>query len=179
MRLLRKILLFLLVVIAAFVVVVLTRPNQFHVSRTITIAAPPAVIFPQVNVLRNWEAWSPWQKVDPNATMTYSGPPAGVGASYEWSGNSKVGAGRNTIIDSQPNELVRFRLEFLKPIPGTNITEFNFIPEDDHTTVIWSMFGPTNFLTKAIGIFVNCDKIIGPDFEKGLANLKAVAEAKK
>ena len=136
----------------------------------------PEKIFPHVNELRNWEAWNPWAKLDPNCKMTYSGPPAGASAGYAWAGNKKVGEGRLTITESKPSQLVRLKLEFLKPFAATNTAEFTFQPEGSQTAVTWSMSGKNNFMSKAFGLFMNCDKMIGGDFEKGLVAMKMVVE---
>jgi hypothetical protein len=174
---LMPILIGLAIVVALFVIVVATRPSDFHVTRSLAITAPAAAVFEQVNTLRSWEAWNPWGKLDPNAKMTYDGPPSGVGASYSWTGSSKIGEGRNTIVESKPNELVRFRLEFLKPMKGTNAAEFTFKPEGDQTEVTWTMTGKNSFVAKIFGLIVNCDKMIGCQFEKGLAAMKSVVES--
>ncbi|HXC35615.1 MAG TPA: SRPBCC family protein [Candidatus Acidoferrales bacterium] len=160
------------------IVVVLGQSNEFTVSRQIRINAPAEQIFPYVNELRNWEAWNPWAPLDPNCKMTYNGPPAGVGASYSWSGNNKIGAGRNTITESRPNELVRFRLEFLKPMTATNTAEFTFDPDGANTVATWSMSGKRNFPGKLFGLVLNCDKMCGDQFDKGLAKMKSLVEAK-
>ncbi len=167
----------LAVIVVLFLIIVATRPSDFRVTRSDAIAAPAEQVFPQVNELRNWEAWKPWGKMDPNCKMTYEGPPAGVGASYAWAGNNKVGEGRKTITESQPNELVRFRLEFAKPMKATNTAEFTFKPDGDQTVVTWTMSGKNNFIGKAFGLVVNCDKMVGDQFEKGLAQMKSLAEA--
>jgi hypothetical protein len=143
----------------------------------VPISAPAPVVFAQVNDLHRWENWSPWAKLDPNMKVAHEGPPAGKGAVYSWAGNSKVGEGRMTIIESRPNELVRINLEFIKPFAATNITEFTFKPEGNGTAVSWSMSGENNFLSKAVCLFMNMDKMVGGDFEKGLAALKSVSEA--
>jgi len=166
----------LAVVIGLFIVIVALRPSNFSVTRSAAIAAPPEQVFPHVNELRNWEAWNPWGKLDPNCKMTYDGPPAGVGASYAWAGNNKIGEGRNTITESRPDELVRFRLEFAKPMKATNLAEFTLQPEGDRTVVTWTMSGKHNFIGKAFGLIVNCDKMLGGQFEKGLAQMKALVE---
>ena len=166
----------LAVVIGLFVIIAAMRPSEFRVTRFATITAPPEQVFPQVNELRKWEAWNPWGKMDPNCRMTYAGPPAGVGASYAWAGNNKVGEGRSTITESKPNELVRFRLEFAKPMKATNTAEFTFRPEGDQTVVTWTMSGRNNFVGKAFGLVANCDKMIGGQFEKGLAQMKSLVE---
>jgi hypothetical protein len=158
-------------------VVVLGQSDDFTVSRKATIAAPPELVFPHVNELRNWEAWNPWGSLDPNCKTTYSGPASGVGASYSWSGNNKIGAGHNTITESTPNSLVRFRLEFLKPMTATNTAEFTFLPDGPNTIVTWTMRGERNFPGKLFGLLMNCDKMCDDQFEKGLAKLKSVADA--
>ena len=165
------------VLVALLLIVVSMRPSEFRVSRSTAIAAPADIVFSQVNTLREWEAWNPWGKIDPNAKMTYDGPPSGVGASYTWAGNSKIGAGRNTIVDSKPSELVRFKLEFYKPMKAVNTAEFTFKPDGEQTFVTWTMFGKNNFMGKLFGLFINCDKMVGSQFEKGLAAMKTVAES--
>lgn len=174
---LKKILIIFAVVVVAFVAVAAMQPADFRVQRSITIAAPPAAIFPHVNDLHKFQEWSPWAKLDPNVKMTYEGPEAGTGAKYQWSGNSQVGAGAMSITDSRPNEKVEFKLEFKKPFEATNTADFVFKPEGDKTSVTWGMDGQKNIIMKAMGMFMDCDKMIGPDFEKGLASLKSVAEA--
>jgi uncharacterized protein YndB with AHSA1/START domain len=167
------------VLLVVFVIVVAMQAPTFRVARSSTIAAPPEAVFAEVNDLRRWEAWNPWGKLDPAMTLTYDGPAAGEGASYAWAGNNKVGQGRMTITDSRPGERVRTRLEFIKPFAATNTAEFEFKPAGagDATDVTWSMTGERNFMFKLMGLFMSMDKMIGRDFEKGLADLKAVAEA--
>jgi uncharacterized protein YndB with AHSA1/START domain len=165
------------VIVVLFVVVVATRPVDYSVTRSGNISAPPAVVFAQVNELKKWEAWNPWGKIDPAMKLTYEGPPAGTGASYRWVGNNQVGEGSMTVTESRPDELVRFRLDFLKPFKGTSTAEFTFKSQGSQTAVTWSMSGKNNFMAKAIHLCVNMDKMIGGQFEKGLADLKSVAEA--
>jgi uncharacterized protein YndB with AHSA1/START domain len=167
----------LAVIAVLFLVIVATRPSDFRVTRSAAMTAPPEQVFSQVNELRHWEAWNPWGRLDPNCKITYDGPPAGVGASYAWAGNHKVGEGRNTIMESKPNERVRFRLEFAKPMKATNTAEFTFRSDGDQTVVTWTMSGKNNFIGKAFGLLVNCDKMIGGQFEKGLAQMKSLVEA--
>ena len=164
-------------IIVVFVVIVAMRPTDFRVTRSATMTTPASVVFAQVNDLHKWEAWSPWAKLDPEAQNTFEGPPAGTGAIFSWSGNNKVGAGRMTITESRPSSLIGIKLEFLRPFKATNVAEFAFKPEGNQTVVTWSMAGKNNFMTKAFGLFVHCDKLIGGQFEKGLTNLKSVAEA--
>jgi hypothetical protein len=138
--------------------------------------ATPEAIFPHVNDLSKWNAWSPWAKLDPNAKNSFEGPTSGNGAIMRWAGNNDVGEGSMTIVDSRPSELIKFRLDFLKPFAGTNMAEFSFKNEGNLTLVNWSMSGENNFITKAIGLVINCDKMVGEQFEKGLVSLKTIVE---
>lgn len=165
--------------IVALIVVIALQPGPFSITRSASIAAPPATVFAHVNDFHKWEAWSPWAKLDPAMKTTYDGPPSGKGAIYTWAGNSKVGEGRMTLTDSRPGERVGILLEFLKPMAAVNQTEFLFKDDAGKTTVTWNMSGTNNFLGKAFALFVNMDKMVGTDFEKGLAQLKAVSEATK
>ena len=161
-------------IILLFAIFVSTRPSDFRISRTGRISAPPDVVFENVNDLHKWEAWSPWAKMDPNAKSTFAGPIAGPGSSMEWNGNNKVGAGRMTIEDSRVNERIQIKLEFFKPFKATNTAEFTFKPEGGQTSVTWTMSGKNNFMGKAMSMVMNCDKMIGGQFEQGLANLNSV-----
>jgi uncharacterized protein YndB with AHSA1/START domain len=172
-----KILIALAAIIVVLLIVVALQPSDFRILRSAVIGAPPAAVFPHVNDLHLWEEWSPWAKLDPNAKSTFDGPPAGIGASMAWAGNNKVGEGRMTITESRPNDLIRFRLDFFKPMKATNDSEFTFKPQGNQTAVTWSMSGKNNFMGKAFGLIVNCDRMIGSKFEKGLAQLNTVATA--
>jgi hypothetical protein len=174
---LKKILIGIAAIILIFVVVVALQPSDFHIARTTTIAAPADAVFDQVSDFHKWVAWSPYEKIDPALKRTYSGNPSGVGAIYEWVGNKDVGEGRATITESRPNELVRIQLEFLKPFAATNIAEFNLAPSGDQTSITWSMTGTNNFMFKAVGLFMNMDKMVGGQFEQGLAQLKSMLES--
>jgi hypothetical protein len=174
----KKILLVLLLLILAFCVVVALRPADFRITRSITVAAPAAAIFPLVNDFHQWEAWSPWAKLDPKMSQDYGGSPAGTGATYHWAGNSEVGEGKMTITESRPSDLVSIRLEFLKPIAATNQADFTFQPQGNDILVTWTMTGRNNFVGKAAHLVMNIDKMVGKDFEKGLGQIKALAEAK-
>jgi len=160
-----------------FLIVVAGRPDEFVVLRSTKISAPPEQVFPHVNNLHKWEAWSPWAKLDPNVKNSFEGAASGAGAAMSWDGNKKVGEGRMTIIESKPNDLIRFKLEFVRPFKATNSAEFAFKPEGGQTVVTWSMSGKSNFFFKAFGLFMNCDDMVGKDFEKGLAAMKSVVEA--
>ena len=168
----------IVVLIGSLVAVIAAQPKKFRITRSASMAAPPADVFAQVNDFHNWRAWSPWEKMDPQLERTYEGPAAGVGAMYSWRGNKKVGEGRMTITDSRPGELVRIKLEFLKPFRATNTAEFALEPVGDGANLSWSMTGERNFMFKAMGLIMNMDKMIGGDFERGLANLKSVVEGK-
>ncbi len=172
-----KVLIALAVIIVAFMVFVALRPSAFRVTRSASIGAAPEAVFAQVNDLHKWEAWSPWAKLDPAAKNSYAGPPEGAGASFAWSGNNKIGEGRMTITESRPHEFIRFKLDFVKPFKGTNTAEFTFKPEGNQTVVTWTMLGQNNFISKAIQIFVDCEKMVGGQFEKGFAEMKAITEA--
>ena len=174
---LRFILISLAVIIVALAVFVAMQPDDFRVTRSATVSAPAAAVFAQVNDLHKWEAWNPWQKKDPAMKLTFAGPPAGPGASYSWAGNNEVGEGRLTITESRPGELVRLKLEFMKPFTATNTANFTFKPEGDKTAVTWSMEGKNNYLAKALHLVMNMDNMVGGDFEKGLADMKVAAEA--
>jgi hypothetical protein len=172
----KKILIGMAAVLALFVVIVALQPAQYRVTRTATIPAAPLVVFEQVNDLHKWQDWSPWEKLDPAMKRTFEGPGSGTGASYGWVGNKQVGEGKMSITESKANELVRLKLEFIKPFASTATTEFTFKPEGDKTSVSWSMSGDKNFMSKAICLFMNMDKTVGGDFEKGLASLKSLVQ---
>ena len=169
----------LVVIVGVFLVIVAMQPSEFTVTRSTTIAAPASTIFPFVNDLHQWDKWSPWEKVDPTMKKTFAGPPSGTDAAYSWAGNREIGEGKMTITESKPSELIRMRLEFFKPMEGTDDVVFAFKPEGAGTAVSWTMSGKKNFVSKGICMFMDMDKMVGGMFEKGLADLKAQAEAKK
>ena len=167
----------IVLIVVVFSVVVAMQPPHYQVERSATINAPQTVVFAQVNDFHKWEAWSPWAKIDPAMKTTYSGAQSGNGATYSWAGNSDVGEGRMTITESRPSDSIKIKLEFLKPFAATNATEFSFLPQGDQTAVKWTMSGDKNFMMKAFSLFMNMDKMVGNDFEKGLAQMMTVAEA--
>lgn len=173
----KKILLALAVLIIAFLVVVWFQPDSFHIERSATMAAPASAVFEQVNDFRKWEKWNPWAKLDPQAKNTFEGPAAGPGSIFRWAGNSDVGEGSMTILESRPNELIRIKFHMVKPLEDTAITEFIFKPDGDKTAVTWNMSGQNNFLEKAFCLFMNMDKMIGEKYDEGLANIKGIVEA--
>jgi len=164
------------VMLGLFLVIVAMQPNHFRVTRSAAMSAAPGVVFAQVDNFHNWEAWSPWAKLDPNAKAVFEGAESGEGAKFSWSGNDKVGAGTQTIVESKPDERIRIRLDFERPMKATDDVEFTFKPQADKTHVTWNMSGQKNFMSKAICLFMNMDKMVGGDFEKGLASLKAIVE---
>lgn len=176
---LKKILLAFALALIILGIVIQVQPATYHVERSTAVAAPSERVFAMVNDFHNWSEWSPWEKLDPSMKKTYSGPPAGTGAGYAWQGNSQVGEGRMQITDSVPTRKVTVHLEFLKPFPSESITTFTTQSDASGSRVTWAMDGQSNFLTKAMNLFTSMDKMIGPDFERGLAQLKAKAEASK
>jgi hypothetical protein len=173
---LKKILIGIGVVLIVFLLIVALQRADYRIVRTAMVAAPAAAVFAEVNDFHNWEAWSPWAKLDPTMKQAYDGPSAGTGAIYSWTGNDKVGEGRMTLTESHTNDLVRIKLEFIKPFASVCDTEFTFKPDGNQTAVTWSMSGTNNFVAKAFCLFMNMDKTVGGDFEKGLAQMKSVAE---
>jgi uncharacterized protein YndB with AHSA1/START domain len=148
----------------------------YTVQRSTTVQAPPGRLFEQVEDFHRWPAWSPWEELDPAMQRTYGGPAKGVGSTYAWSGNRKAGRGRMEITDVDDPTRVVVWLDFLKPFKSSSVTTFTFAPEGDGTRVTWTMAGPRTLGLKIMGIFTSMDKLVGPDFEKGLSRLKALAE---
>jgi carbon monoxide dehydrogenase subunit G len=173
---LKTILIAVVVVIAGVLVFASTRPDSFSVQRATTVHAPPDKVFALINDFHRWGEWSPWEKLDPEMKRTFGGPAAGVGATYAWTGNSKVGEGRMEILKTAPASKVDIKLDFIKPFEGHNIAEFTLTPQGENTQVLWVMHGPAPFVSKLMGVFVSMDTMIGKDFEAGLANMKAAAE---
>jgi|SRR5690606_17381492 uncharacterized protein YndB with AHSA1/START domain len=167
----------ILVASGVLVAVVAMQPSEFRVSRSMAMNAPPEKVFVLVDTMKSWEEWSPFAELDPAMKMKYEGPAEGVGSSYSWEGNNKAGVGRSTIVASEPHKRVQFKLEFLRPFKATNDVVFTFEPKGDSTVVTWSMSGKNGFMGKAMGLFMNCDKMIGDMFDKGLAKMKTLAES--
>lgn len=160
----------LLVIYAAF------KSKDLRVSRSLMMVAPADKAFEQVNELANMNAWNPFLRVDPKAKVTYEGPASGVGSICTWDGDRNVGAGQQTIIETQPGKLVRMKLEFYRPFPGFNDVVFTFVPEGSGTVVTWTMTCQLAFVPRLVGTFVSMEKVIGGQFEKGLADMKAIIE---
>jgi Polyketide cyclase / dehydrase and lipid transport len=150
--------------------------STFVVERSTIVAATPEKIFPLLQDFHHWVEWSPWEGIDPNLQRTYSGPESGVGASYAWVGSRKVGSGRMEIVGATPTDSVDIELAFLKPFKAENHTRFQLQWSGTNTTVTWTMSGKKTLMSKVMGIFMSMDKLIGKDFEKGLAQLKTLAE---
>lgn len=172
----KKIIVGLLAAIALLLIFAATRPDSFRVERSIAIQAEPAKVYTLLNDFHHFPSWSPWQSLDPAMKVTHSGAASGQGAVYEWSGNDAVGAGRMEILKTVPNTSVTVKLDFLKPFEARNTTEYSLVASGGTTTVTWAMFGPSPYISKLMGVFVSMDRMIGKDFERGLAKLKAVAE---
>src|SRR5207237_779912 len=151
--------------------------DDFRVARSAEMAAPPAVVYAQIADFHRWDAWSPWAKLDPAMKTSFQGADAAVGSSYGWTGNDKVGEGRMTIVGLQPAQKIDIKLEFMRPFASTNETTFEFAPKGAGTAVTWTMAGKNNFIGKAFSLVMNMDKMIGGDFERGLAQLKTVSES--
>jgi hypothetical protein len=174
---LKKILIGLGALVVLFVIVVATRPAAFHIERSITMTAPPGQPFALVNDFHAWPVWSPYEKLDPAMKKTFEGPVAGTGAVYSWAGTPKVGEGRMTIEKSQAPSLVSLKLEFFKPFTATNTGTFSFVQVPEGTRVTWAMEGQNGFAAKAASLFMDMDKLVGTDFERGLAAMKTAAES--
>lgn len=165
----------ILALIAGILGVAATRPDTFHVERTAVIQAPPEKILPFLEDFHRWDTWSPWEKLDPAMKRTHSGAPKGKGAVYAWEGNSQAGAGRMEIVEASATQ-VALKLDFSKPFAAHNQVDFQLQPQGDGTKVTWSMNGPQPYMMKVMCLFVSMDKMVGKDFEAGLASLKTAAE---
>jgi uncharacterized protein YndB with AHSA1/START domain len=164
------------VALVAVLILAAMKPDTIRVERKTSIKAPPEKVFALINDLHAWGAWSPYEKKDPAMQRTFSGAPSGKGAIYEWDGNKNVGKGRMEITESSPPSNIVIKLDFISPFEGHNIAEFTLKPEGDATNVIWAMRGPAPFISKLMQVFFNMDRMIGTDFEAGLANLKSLTE---
>ena len=166
--------------VTAIVVVVLglaaMKPDTFSVKRTISIKAPPEKVAALITDFHQWGSWSPWEHLDPAMKRTFTGPASGKGAIYEWEGNKEVGKGRMEIMDASTPAKTVIKLDFLQPFESHNTTEFTLVPQGDMTNVSWDMTGPMPFISKIMSVFASMDSMIGKDFEKGLSNMKSVAE---
>jgi hypothetical protein len=162
--------------VAALLVYAATKPDVFRVQRTTGIDAPAERIFPLIANLKAMNTWNPFVEPDPAIKIAYSGPDTGKGAAHTWSGNSKVGEGRIEIIDAAASSRVTMQLHMLKPMKAHNAVEFTLQPNGKTTTVTWAMSGRQPFMARLMTVFIDCDKMVGSQFEKGLSKLKAIAE---
>lgn len=162
--------------LAVVLIYAATKPDSFRIQRSISIKAPPEKIFPLINDFHRWEAWSPWEKIDPALKRTYGGNPSGKGAVYEWNGNKDIGRGRMEITESSPPSKVTLKLDFIKPFESHNMVDFTLAPHDDSTTVTQAMYGPSPYISKLMDLLFSMDKMVGQKYEEGLANLKTLAE---
>ncbi len=174
---LKKIFAIVSLLVLLFVGIVWMQPTEFRIARSATMSATPEVVFAQVNDFHAWQAWSPWAKKDPNAKASYEGPGAGPGAVFHWAGNEDVGEGSMTIVESEPNERILIRLDFIKPFESTDNAEFTFEAEDEQTKVTWAMLGTNSFVEKIFFLLMDVDKMVGQDFEQGLANMRQLVES--
>lgn len=175
LRIVGIVVLVFVVAVAGVLAYAATKPDDFRVQRSIAIKAPPEKIMAVVGDLRGWTVWSPYEKKDPGMKRAYAGAPAGKGAIYEWDGNKDVGHGRMEILESTPSKVV-IKLDFITPFEAHNTAEFTAAPQGDSTNVTWAMYGPSPYMAKVMQTVMNMDKMIGTDFEAGLASLKTVAE---
>jgi len=166
--------------VAALLALAAARPDSFRVERSVVIKAPPERIYGHIADFRGWSAWSPWEKRDPALKRQFDGPASGRGAAYVWEGNQDAGSGRMEITEAVPPSKIVIDLRFLKPMAARNTAEFTLQGEGKNentaTRVTWAMHGPSPFLTKLMDMVFGIDKLVGPDFEAGLANLKTLAE---
>ncbi len=176
---LKTILIVLAVAIVALLAYAATRPDSFRVERSVAIKASPEKIYANLQDFNRWVAWSPWEKMDTTMKKTYGGAATGKGATYAWAGD-KAGVGSMEILDATPSQALKIKLDFTKPFEAHNLVDFTLKPQgaggQDGTQVTWAMYGPSNYMTKIVHIFMDMDKIVGKDFESGLADLKAVSE---
>ena len=166
----------LALLIAAILIYAATKPDSFRIARSTTIKAPSEKVFALINDYKQWEAWSPWEKIDPALKRTYSGAASGVGAIYEWSGNKDIGQGRMEIVESTPSTKVSLKLDFITPFEAHNMVDFTLAQQGDTTTITQAMYGPSPYLSKLMTIFFSMEKMVGGKYEEGLANIKAIAE---
>ena len=174
---LRLIVLVVTFLLAALLVYASTRPDTFRVERSTRIHAPPEKIYAVMSDFRRFPEWSPYEHRDPAMRRTLGATTSGPGAVYEWAGNSQVGSGRMEITAVSPPSSVTIKLDMIKPMEGHNIVEFTLTPEGESTTVTWAMHGPSPFISKLMGLFINMDRMIGTDFETGLTTLKTTIES--
>ena len=164
------------VLVAGVLIYAATRPDTFSITRSASIKAAPEKIFPLINDLHGFNRWNPFLETDPAIKLTYRGPDSGKGTAHDWDGNSQVGKGSIEITESPPSSKILLKLDMLSPMEAHNRVEFKLEPKGNESQVTWTMSGVQPFLAKLTGVFIDCDKIVGGTFEKGLAALKAIAD---
>jgi len=179
MQLIKKAVIALAVFVAALLIYAATKPDSFRIERSIVIKAPQERIFALIDDFHQWEAWSPWEKIDPALKRTYSGVAKGKGAVYAWEGNSNVGSGRMEIIDSTPPSKILLDLDFSAPFEAHNSVQFSLEPQGDAVKLTQAMYGPSPYMSKVMGIFFDMDKMVGEKNEEGLARIKVLAEKER
>ncbi|HEY5932581.1 MAG TPA: SRPBCC family protein [Nitrospira sp.] len=166
----------MILLVATLLIYAVTKPDTFRLQRSTMIKAPPEKIFPFINDFHQWLAWSPWERLDPELKRSFSDASQGKGTQYQWEGNSQVGTGGMEILETAPSSRILIKLDFLKPFEAHNFAEFTLEPQGTSTNVTWAMYGPQPFMAKIMSVFCMMDRMVGPQFETGLANLKALAE---
>jgi uncharacterized protein YndB with AHSA1/START domain len=179
LQMLKLILIVIVVAVVVALVIAATRPDTFRIERTASIKAPAERVFALINDFHRWGVWSPWEQIDPALKRSFSGPSSGKGAMYAWEGNNKVGSGSMEITEASPPGKIVIKLDFIKPFEGHNIAEFTLVPGGDSTSVTWAMYGPVPYMAKIMQMFFSMDRMVGGQFEQGLANLRAAAESGK
>lgn len=166
----------ILLLVAGLLIYAATKPDAFRIERSTTIKAPPVKVFALINDFHQWEAWSPWEKIDPAIKRTYRGPGSGAGAVYEWAGIKDIGQGRMEIVESTAASKISLKLDFVMPFEAHNFVDFTLTPQGDSTKVTQAMYGPSPYISKLMTIFFSMEKMVGSKYEEGLANLKSLAE---
>jgi hypothetical protein len=179
---LKKVLISLFGILAVGVVGVLgvasTKPDTFHLERSLVINAPAEKIYPHINDFHKWQAWSPFEKLDPTMKKEFGGPESGKGSTYHWSGNGQAGEGTMEIVETVPSSKVKIDLHFTKPMAGDDVALFTLVPEGEGTKVTWAMDGPSPLMHKVMTVFMSFEKMMAPTFDEGLTALKNIAEKK-
>lgn len=173
---LKNIAIVVVLLVGAVLVFAAFKDDSFRVQRSITIKAPPEKVQALIEDFHQWQAWSPWEHIDPTIKRDITGAPRGLGAVYAWKGDGKAGQGRMEVVESKPGALVKIKLDFVKPFPSNNTAEFTLVPQGDSTQVNWAMYGASPYIARVMTTFVSMDSMIGKDFDKGLADMKKAAE---
>lgn len=171
-----KILFVLVIALVVLGLLAARKPDTFRVERSGLVPAPPEAVYARIISFPAWKEWSPWEELDPNMKHTYGGMDGAIGSNFSWVGNGKAGAGKMTLTGAEPSKSVSIQLDFSKPFEAHNQVEFTLVPEGDGTRVTWAMSGPSPFISKVFTLFFNMDKVVGADFEKGIAKMAATTK---